>query len=553
MTRKFIFRSILYVFIFLIILVAGIQLSFTFYFNNKIKSELEAALSEQTKGEYEIVIGDLGTNIFTQSVYISQFLLKPDKNSDPTAPKYFVSASEINFQHFGVISFLLRKDLKISGIELKNPSAYIYRNSNRTKKKSTQKKERFSIYNLIKKSIHSIKINGIEIKNADFRIYDDYRDSVPSMVSNDNELIVANFRINQSVEDSGKLFKADKVRMQINKFSYTTKDSLYSVNVKKLTASYTDATLILDSAEVVPNYSKRNFAHEAGKQTDRMKIAAERLSFRNMNVKLFFERNWFIAEDLNIDNLNVAAYRDKNDSRIPDRPKSVQALLKSIPIYAVIDSIHLRGSEITYEEVAEGAVNPGKITFNKVAATITGFTSDTTLFSKYKILVVDARGYFMGKGKLSARYVFPLNTDEMVFDCSGKLQELPFTAINPMMEPNASVSMKEGEIDSMIFSFHANDKMAKGKMKFVYHNLKLELLNRKNHKAGVVENVLSYLVQKLIIKDSNPSSKESVRITEINNPRNPGRFIFNYTWKSILSGIKPAVGLPESLGKPGNK
>ena len=549
MILKKILRGFIFLILSIVILIAVVQLSFTFYFNNKIKTELLSAITQQSKGEYDVQIGKLGTNLFTQSIYISEFALKPVISSNATEPKYFASASEINFVKFGVIAYLLHKELNIMGIEIVNPSGYIYRSTIRTKKNDTAPEKQFSLYELIRNSIHSIKVSDIEISNADLRIYDDYRDTIPSMVSTDNKLKITNFRVDKTVAELKRIFLADEVKLIINKFSYTTPDSLYSFHVKQLMASYTDSTLVLDSINVVPNYSKRKFAHEAGKQTDRMSISAARLEFYKMDVKLFFERNWFIANELNIDSLSVSAYRDKNTARIPERAKSVQALLKSIPIYAAIDTINLKNTHIVYEEVAEGASSPGRIFFNQVNANISGFTSDSTLFSKYSKLVVSAKGLFMNAGNVKALYSFPLNTDQMVFDCSGSLTNMKMSAINAMLEPNANVSMKEGEIDSMIFSFHANDKFATGNMKFLYHNLKLEILNKKDKKTGAFEEVLTFLVHKLLIKENNPSPKENIRLTTINNPRNPDRFIFNYTWKSIFSGLKPAIGLPEGIGK----
>ncbi|MBL0340115.1 MAG: hypothetical protein IPP71_03855 [Bacteroidetes bacterium] len=545
-----IFRSLFYFILAAVGLFVGLQLSFTFYFNAKIKTELQTAISNQTKGEYKIEIGNLGINIFTQSIYITDFLIKPEYHGTISAPKYFVRAAQVNFINIGIISLVAKKDLIISSIEVVEPSGYIYRNSNRSGKSLADSVSHFSIYDLLKSSIHAVEVATIEIDNADIRIYDDYRDSIPAIMSKQNELRVSNIKIDSTVDAAGKLFMAEKVNLVINQFSYTTKDSLYSFHVNKLVTSYTEGALLIDSLEVLPNYSKLKFAHHAGQQTDRIKIYAASLKFSEMDVKLFFERNWFIAKNLEIDKLFISAYRDKNDSRIPNRPKSVQALLKSIPIYAAIDSIHLKGSDIIYEEVAEGGTSPGRISFTKVAATISGFTSDTTLFSKYNSLVVKAQGKFMNVGKIDVEYVFPLNTDEMVFDCSGKLLDMPMAAINPMLEPNANVTMKSGKIDAMFFSFHANDDFAKGKMKFIYHNLKLDFLNKKEKKSGPVEDVLAFLVHKLIIKENNPSQNESIRITEINNPRHKGRFIFNYTWKSLLSGIKPAIGLPERLSRP---
>ncbi len=549
MNHKNVFSGLFYVILAIVILVVGIQLSFVFYFNNLIKEQITTSATKQSNGEYEVTIEKLNTNLFTQSIYLKGFLLKPASKSTGSDAKYFASASKISLTNLGIISFLLNKEINISGIEIEDPSGYIYRGKTRVKSNVTDSSFHFSIYKIISKSISAVNISTIKVTNADLRIYNSIIDTVPIITSKDNRIEISELKIDKNTELAGRMFFANRVAIIMNRFSYTTKDSLYSIKVKQLSASYTDSTLTIDSVEVQPNYSKRQFSHEAGKQTDRMNVVAAHLKFNKMDVKQLFERNWFVAENLQIDSLILSAYRDKNLKREYNRPESVQSLLASIPIYLVIDSVHMTNSLITYEEVAEGASAAGRISFNNLDATLTGVTSDTTLFSKYATLILNGKGKFMNEANIQVNYSFPLTATDMIFDCSGSLSQMKMESINPMLKPNANIAMKAGVIDSMFFAFHANDKVAKGTMKFAYHNLDLEFLNKKDKKSGFIEDALAFLVHKLILKENNPSPGGKLRITEINYTRNPERFIFNYTWKSILSGIKPAIGLPDGLTK----
>lgn len=549
MAKKKVSVFVIFSVLIIAVVIAAIQLSFSFYFNKKIKTDLQKEMVSQSQGEYQLKIEKLSTNIFNQSIYLTDFLLEPVNIIDSTTPKYYASASKISLIDFKLFAFLLRKELIISGMELEDPSGNIFRNSATDTSESKESKRKFSIYSLISKHIHSLQIKDIKISNADIMIYDDFNDSIPSIDSKENELIISNLRINKEAEGAGRLFLADTVNLTINKFSYNFSDGLYSVRIKQLVASYSDSTLRFDSCELIPNYSKMKFAGKAGKQTDRMNISAESLTFSSMDVKLFFERNWFIAGMLNIDTLHISAYRDKNDKRIPVASKSVQQILKEIPFYTVIDSIKVNDSEIVYEEIAVGASASGKVSFNGVNATLTGFTSDSNLFSKYNVLQLDATCRFMNKGKLRAHYSFPLNTDKTVFDCSGELVDMPLPEINTILEPSANISIKDGIVESMKFSFHANEFVSNGKMEMRYKNLKIELLNKKDGESGLVEDVLAFLAHQFVIKEENPSAGQPVRVTEIGFQRDPTRFIFHYSWKSLLSGIKPTIGIAEKSKK----
>jgi hypothetical protein len=263
-----------------------------------------------------------------------------------------------------------------------------------------------------------------------------------------------------------------------------------------------------------------------------------------MNVTTFFERFWFIAGLAKIKGLSISAYRDKNDLRKPGKAVSVRHLLKKIPFYTILDSMQIENARVTYEEVAEGAELPGIILFNHISALLTGVTTDSAFYSKYSFLELNSSSKLMNEGRLTVRMRFPLNTGEMVFHCSGKLTEFPMKAMNPMLTPAERISIKGGMTDSMIFSFDANNKESKGIMKFVYHDLKIEFLN-KNEKTGILQDFLAFLTHQFILKEDNPAGKKPVRVTQIRYRRDPSRFMFNYSWKSLLSGIKPAIGVPD--------
>lgn len=542
--KKSLFRISLFILAGVAFLGISLQLFFTFYYNNKIKNDIENAVNSKTETGYSLKIEKLGTNIFNQSVFISGVVLKSSKNADPSKAKYFVTVSEINLVDCSLFSFLFRKTLTISKVELVDPSGTLYRSSKKNKPATEKEKKEFSIYALLSKNFRELNIIKIKIHNAHLLVYDDINDATPSLISDDNELEVSNLKINKSIEATDRLFYADKMNLVMNRFTYTTRDSLYSFRVKQLKASYTDSTLTIDSLEMIPNYSKKQFSNEAGKQTDRISIKVAGLDFDKMNVKLFFERNWFIANQLQVKGLKLSAFRNKNYFRIEKRIKSVQELMKDIPIYVAIDDIKLTNALIVYEEISEGGTDPGMISFNKVNANISGFTSDTTLFAKYKTMELHANARFMNVGRLTAHYSFPLNTIEAVFDCSGTLTDMPLNAINTILEPGANISIQNGHVDSLIFSFHANDQKSKGSMYFYYHGLRIAFLNKKSHESGKFQDILASLAHGILIKENNPEKNKKARVTEINYERNPNRFIFSYTWKSILSGIKPAIGIP---------
>jgi hypothetical protein len=67
-------------------------------------------------------------------------------------------------------------------------------------------------------------------------------------------------------------------------------------------------------------------------------------------------------------------------------------------------------------------------------------------------------------------------------------------------------------------------------------------------KTGDKGGFVSFLANTFVINNKNPNGK-NLRIGEIDEERDPTKSIFNYLWKSLLSGIKPSLGINEKNKK----
>ncbi len=546
--RKKWLRAFIWLISLFVLLIVGVHLLFITYFDKEVKSELCKEFSIQSKGEYELQIDELRTNIFKQSVFIKGFKVTPIKGLRPDATKIYISADVIKLEDFGLKPFIFSNSLKFQNLELVNPKLTVFRNNvdHQPDVKDTSK-DKFSIYKLLKPHVSSFNIKNILVSNAEIRLYTNEKDSLLLLHSSQNSLKIFDLNINEESEKLGRLFLAEKTDVTIRNFSYTTKNKLYNIKVAKVFASYSSSEVIMDSVQLIPLYSRKQFAAMAGEQTDRLELTVSKVEFKEMDVKLFFEKNWFIARQLNISDAYLGSYRDKNDTRKPAIPQSIQSLIGDIPVNINIDSITVKNALCVYEEVADESTVPGKISFTNIDAVVIGFVNRQSGNKSNRDMILNLKCRLMDKAKLQVSYRFPFNTTGMVFDCSGHLSRMPFKEINNVIQPLAKVSFLDGEIDSMIFSFHAGDIASDGIMKMVYHGMKVQIINKNDGKRHLSGNFLSFLANKFILKEDNPTKNNPIRVTNIHYQRDRERFIFNYTLKSILSGMKETIGIPDRL------
>jgi hypothetical protein len=101
----------------------------------------------------------------------------------------------------------------------------------------------------------------------------------------------------------------------------------------------------------------------------------------------------------------------------------------------------------------------------------------------------------------------------------------------------------------MKFAFWYNNDHSDGELFLNYRDLKLLSL-RENKEDKVVPNVVkTLLINAFIENDLDKNDPRPKRKGDIHFVRNQNKFIFNFWWKSLLSGIKSATGVPEPKGE----
>jgi len=539
-------KRAIYYFLPIILLVFTLIIFFftsSWYLNKVVRVRIQDELKEQTSGQYSLVIKSMKISYLKGSVNFRGIQLLPAEVPESKAA-YALTCTGMKFTGLNIFKFIRGKKIVVDRIELIAPSLKINQGSPGLSKEADTTAT-FSLYNLVKEFAKSITIKKLEFSNSDVSLFSSRSDTIPSLYSNDNHFKIVNLYIGPSTDTISGLFTADSISLVMNKFAYTTDDSLYTFKVKRMEVSYKDSTLNIDSVQLIPNYSKGQFANVAGKQTNRYNISAGNLFFNKMDLRRFFEQHDIISASLDISRFSLATFLDKNDKREYNIPASLQQILLEAPVYLKVDTIKVSNSVIVYEEIASGKKAAGHITFNDISANLTGLTNDSILITKGRNLYFMAECNFMDKSRLTASYTFPLNTRQMVFECNGFLTNFPMSALNGMLQPSAGISLDQGVIDTLDFSFSANEESSKGTMKFIYHDLKLELPDEGNRSGKLKDKLTVFVANNFILKQSNPRENEDPRTVGIYYQRNKQRFMFHYTWHTLFSGIKETIGMPK--------
>lgn len=527
-------------FLVIIFIISGIFL--TIYFNKKIIESVKEQVSESTQGKYALVLDGLTINILTHSITINNLTIAPTGKEISAKAQYVFKAKVLRIIDFSIMPYLRKRDLIIDRVEFEEPQISIFQGIERMPMKKTDSTStNFSLYTIFSKKMNSISIGQIDVMNSKFNIYKHGTDTLSVLSTNDNSISIKNFRVNSETNKNSRLFLAEKFEIVMNNVSYHLGNGLYTLYGKSIHASYIDSSLIVDSLQLIPNFSKKEFADVAGRQISRVKIISSKVNFQKMDVKLFFEYNWLVIHKVELTACAMDIYRDNTLPLKHIVRPSIQAMLKSLPFYVAVDTIEMKNGEAIYEVLNPGTVSLGKFSLNRINATITGVQNDTSTYSEKNYISLKLNANFQNQGKFFETFTFPLNTTKEFFYCSGSLTSMPMASFNSLLLPAKQISIISGQLDHASFSFAAHENSADGTMKFMYHDLKVEVMNKNNLKNGIKVKLKTFLMNKLIIKESNPGKNGIVRISTIHVEHNPYRYFTYYSIQAMLSGVAPAI------------
>jgi hypothetical protein len=211
-------------------------------------------------------------------------------------------------------------------------------------------------------------------------------------------------------------------------------------------------------------------------------------------------------------------------------------LLSSVGFPIEIDTITMDNAKVTYEEFPEDGFESAKVIFQNLQATFTN-VGNRIYYNKPKFTTLRASAKLMGKAKVDATFQMPVGGGN--YHATGKISGFALAHLNPILENLAFMSVESGRLNELDFTFDYTDKVSTGSLMINYTGLKIKSLKKQEKEQ---KNELKSLIINAILKtDKDSNTPEAKRTGEISFERDQKRQIFNYWWKSLLSGISASV------------
>jgi hypothetical protein len=311
-----------------------------------------------------------------------------------------------------------------------------------------------------------------------------------------------------------------------------TGDSIFHLTMQSFNLSYRDKAITLKGIAFKPNLSNAAMQRRNQYRSSVFSGNVGSLKLVGLNFDSLIYRDRVLIDEVEIDRATVNIFTDQTKpldmNKFPQYPGQQVAGI-SLPIR--VGYVKAKGLSLVNEE--KTPTGAGKIRIGRGDLSIRNFTN----LSKAKPLTVDIDGVIEGVAHLKARAEFSYQTPS--FTLHAQTGRFDLTGLNAMLTSYSPASVNKGVVDELSFTTHASLEGAEGEMKFLYHDLSVNLELEK--KAKWKSNLLSWAAN-MVIPPSNPASEKAPpRVVNFKATRDRNKGFVNIIIKSMLAGFKETM------------
>ncbi len=543
----------------ILLVLIGVVLILAFivnqYWSPILAKKVRSVVYSSSEGLYIIDFSDAKFHILKGELDIYNITLKPDtavynqRLKTHLAPNNLVElhVKRLIVSHMHPFMLYFQHKLEIGRIVLSQPELNVSYQQNQLK--DTVVKDRRSLYQKISGSLKSIHIGDIILGDVKLK-YQDYSGNKLAI----SELKEMNLSATDLLIDSASqtdrsrvLFCRDIVA-ELNNYAGQSGNSLYKYKIKSLRLSTKTSRLDIQGLDLKPVRPDVFFKNS---QRDRFDVHLDTLRIDHFDYQGYHKYRVINASHMTLSGgaLNLSG-NPKFTRRTMDRERTYPNFgLKEIRADLNIDTIEAKRINVSYTEFNHKSGQTGTIVFNNTSGRVLNVTTNKEALARNNICTINLTSYFMNRGKLDMQFIFNLTDESLPFAYRGSIGPMDLTVLNPAVMTLGLIKINSGELTRFDFDIKADNSISRGRVALLYNNLKVTVL-----KADTINDKLKHMpiaslyANVIVLKHDNPDNPGEIpRSFNVNYERPRDYPFFKNIWHTLLTGIKPCVGLDEKM------
>ncbi len=290
--------------------------------------------------------------------------------------------------------------------------------------------------------------------------------------------------------------------------------------------------------EVSPKLNKEDFNKANGFQKDWIRIKSGHITIVGANwLKLIMTKH-INFDTLILDKADIYAFRNK---KLPQPPYIYKPLpgqqLRETKLELTIPLVQVKNGKIAYEELPEKGDKSGTISFTEFYASLYHLSTNDEYSIKEPTIIAEGKAKILDSIPAEVVYKFHLKNNKSSFEA--KIKSFSATVLNQAINPLANAEIESGHVNWVHLKFDADNSQSNGFLNISYKDLKLKILSKDQHKHK--SKFKSFAANLLVHTKNEPEAGDEESEGEIKFNRRKDRYIFNFWWNSVKSGVLSSV------------
>jgi len=565
---------------FAVLSLAGILLYQNF---NRLLSQalLRSFNSSIASDVYELKFENLRVNLFDRTIRVFNVTLlpreKPLKDYPYINSSFRLKTEKLTLKNVELFTLLELSQLKLERISITKPNIKLLLTGKKSillpfkdSTSTTTPKEK------TKKTIDSFLLTEFQLIDASFHVTNENRQR--EFIIRDFNISLYNLLINQKTgkdlisfkqvelslaEFSGNLKKAPLRRVRFKDFKIgitslnlqltldtvlfhfqdfntglraldvQTADSLFHLSLQSFDLSYKDKSIKLRNVSFQPNISDAAMQKRFAYQHTQASGSVGSINFVNVNFDSLIYYKGLSIHEIIIENPVISIFKDNTKPVDKNhRPIYFGQQIKGISSPLWIQQVKATHVQLTNVERKRDS-SYAKVMIYRGTAQVSNITNHPTRHP----LTLNVNAYIEDKVHFNLTLGFDYANPQ--FSYEGKLVQFNLQDLNPVIQAYTPAKIKAGIADDISFSGTVYQTYSSGTMKFLYHDLKvdLELKKKAKWKSAVVA-----FAANTILDSRNPGSNDlPPRIVKFRAARDMNKGFINIIIKSVLGGLKETM------------
>lgn len=312
-----------------------------------------------------------------------------------------------------------------------------------------------------------------------------------------------------------------------------TEDSLYHFTMNSFNLSYQDQSIKFRKLSFKPNVKESVIQKKYKYQHTQFSGTVGSVDILKLNFDSLIYGNKIFIDEIVLDSVSASIYKDKRKPMDMNHfPEYLGQSIAKIKAPILIKLVTATNVNLTNEERKPDGTS-AKVQISRATAEVKNITN----LAPNEELSLDATAYLADKVKVNLGMRFSYLKPEFTFD--GGMSGFKLADLNPIIQAYTPAKFLGGTADEIKFSGIAQRTSTSGTLKFLYHDLEVNL---ELHDQAKWKNSVITFGANTALLSNNPVSPDSPdRVVKFKAERDMNKGFVNVIIKSILNGMKETM------------